>query len=61
MKCLQISETAVFIQEGVLAVSALFGRDINQTALQNVFDVALYSLAGIAHLLIGHSPEIERV
>ncbi len=53
LKCLQISETAVFIQECVLVASTLFGSDTNQTALRNVFDVDLYSLAGIAHLLIG--------
>lgn len=31
LKCLQIPETAVFIQERVLVVSAHFGSDTNQT------------------------------
>lgn len=52
-KCLQIPETAVFFQEGVLVVSTFSGSDTNQTTLWNIFDVDLYSLSGITHLLIG--------
>ena len=53
LECLQIPKTAVFIQKGVLVVSALFGSSTDQTALRNIFDVDLDPLARITYLLIG--------
>ena len=52
LKCLQIPKTAVFIQECVLIVSTLFGG-ADQTALRNIFDIDLDSLAWVLHLLVG--------
>ncbi len=52
LKCLQIAETAVFVEEGVLIIPAFFGSSTDQTALGNEFDINLYPLARILHLLI---------
>ena len=53
LKGFQIPETAVFVQKGVLVVSALLGSGTDQTVLRNIFDIDLDPLARITHLLIG--------
>ena len=54
---LQIAETAVFIDEGVLVIiTAILCCIIqclpDQARLWNIFHIDLYSLAGISHLFI---------
>lgn len=51
-ECSQISETAVFIQEGILVESTLLSSVADQTTLGDKLDINLHPLAGILHLLI---------
>lgn len=53
LKRLQITEAAVFVEEGILIISAFFGSGANQAALRDKFDVNLHPLAWILHLFIG--------
>ena len=53
LKGLQITEAAVFVKEGILIIPALFGSGAGQAALGDKFDINLYPLAWILHLLIG--------
>lgn len=52
LKRLQITEAAVFIEEGILIISAFLSSSTDQTAFGNEFDIDLYPLARILHLLI---------
>lgn len=54
----QVTETAIFVKEGILVEIASIFRSLvqglsNQAAFGDEFDVDLNPLAGILHLLIG--------
>lgn len=53
LKCLQITETAVFVKEGILIIPTFLGSGTNQAALRDKFDVDLHPLTWILHLFIG--------
>ena len=52
LKRLQITEAAVFVEEGILIISTFFGSSTDQTTLGNELDIDLYPLTWILHLFI---------
>lgn len=52
LKGFQITRPAVFVGEGILVETTLFGSGTNQAALGDEFDVDLHPPAEILHLFI---------